>query len=95
MAEAAGEPPAEREEDVSNAPGGTDDEGDAEEVDEHAQYISENSPTKRKPRSDVWSVIKRLTGEHPQLEKGYTHICQVPLKSDPSKFCNQLLKLTR
>ena len=71
MAEAAGEPPAVREGDVSDAPGGTDDEGDAEEVDEHAPldttYISENSPTKRKARSNVWNTsrIARRTSRCP------------------------------
>ena len=48
------------------------DDGD---VDAHEplqkKYYRENSPTRKPPRSEVWKVVKRLTGGHPKLAEGY------------------------
>ena len=53
-----------------------EDDGD---VDPHEplqkKYYRENSPGKRAARSDVWKFVKRLTGGHPMLAEGYTHVC--------------------
>ena len=77
-------------------PGDTDDEDD-EEVDEHtaldSKFTRKNTPTKRAQSSVVWSEIKRLTGGHPKLGEGYTHVCVCKLQQ--GGFCNTFLRLTR
>ena len=42
----------------------------------------------------MWKVVKRLTGGHPMLAEGYTHVCMCTI-DDPEGFCNTFLKLSR
>ena len=41
----------------------------------------------------MWDVIKRLTGDHPKLQEGFTHVCVCELKD--GLVCNTFMKLTR
>ena len=91
------EPDAANAEPVVEPPGKTDDELDDDDADEHAPldatYLKDNTPTKRSSRSAVWSDIKRLTGGHPMLAKGYTHVCVCRRKD--GGVCNSFIKLSR
>ena len=62
--------------------------------------LGENTPGRRKKRSDVWKFAKRIRGEHPALKmKGaslhYTHQCVYVTGRDEEGndlICNTLLK---
>ena len=62
-----------------------------------AEFLRDNSPTKRSSTSGVWKDIKRLKSRHPaDLNGDKTHICTVrlPDADDGSeRYCNCLLKL--
>ena len=74
---------------------------DGEAVDPHAalaqKYTSANSPTKRPSTSQVWVKIKRLRGDHPEVENGMTHVCcaETARTSRISGVCNTFMKCFR
>ena len=61
-----------------------------------AQYLGENSPTKRSCPSRTWNDVKRLKMQHPNDPSNKaTHICVVQLaaRDGMARVCNQLLTL--
>ena len=71
-------------------------EDQGEEADKHAlldpTWIMKTKSTKRKLTSSVWEHCLELTDQCPMKDKGFTHVCILPLGGDGG-CCNTFLKL--
>jgi len=61
-----------------------------------SSLLTDNTPTKRDSKSEVWTHVKRLRCKHPSTQKGNTHVCILPIGSSEDgtvSYCNTFLKL--